>query len=307
MPTRRRESIVTTKTWFITGASSGFGHELTTQLLARGARVAATARHPERLAELSEQYGEQLWTAALDVIDTPALQRVVGAAFDQLGRIDVIVSNAGCGLLGAAEEASDEQLLRQINTILIGGIQLARAVIPHLRSQGGGRIVQMSSSGGQVPDPGMSFYNASKFGIEGFYESAAMELAPFGIEVTLVEPGGSRTNFNRAIVLSEPIPAYEDGIVGQVRSMLTGDPDAEFVRKAVIGEPAKVARAIIDCVDVSPATRRLTLGSNAYEAITAAWHDRLAALEGQRELTYSTDADDIIGTRLSSKPQAPTC
>jgi NAD(P)-dependent dehydrogenase (short-subunit alcohol dehydrogenase family) len=297
---------MTTKTWFITGASSGFGSELTAQLLARGDRVAATARRPEQLAALSEHYGLQLWTAALDVTDTPAIRRVVGAAFDQLGRIDVIVSNAGYGLLGAAEEASDEQLLRQINTILIGGIQLARAVIPHLRSQGGGRIVQMSSSGGQVPDPGMSFYNASKFGIEGFYESAAMELAPFGIEVTLVEPGGSRTNFNRAIVLSEPIPAYEDGIVGHVRSMLTGDPDAEFVRKAVIGEPAKVARAIIDCVDVSPAPRRLTLGSNAYEAITAAWHDRLAALEGQRDLAYSTDADDIIGTNSPSKPQAPT-
>ena len=296
---------MTTKTWFITGASSGFGSELTAQLLARDDRVAATARRPEQLTALSEHYGLQLWTAALDVTDTPAIRRVVSAAFDQLGRIDVIVSNAGYGLLGAAEEASDDQLLRQINTILIGGIQLARAVIPHLRAQGGGRIVQMSSSGGQVPDPGMSFYNASKFGIEGFYESAAMELAPFGIEVTLVEPGGSRTNFNRAIVLSEPIPAYE-GIVGQVRSMLTGDPDAEFVRKAVIGEPAKVARAIIDCVDVSPAPRRLTLGSNAYEAITAAWHDRLAALEGQRDLAYSMDADDIIGTTCPNKPQAPT-
>jgi NAD(P)-dependent dehydrogenase (short-subunit alcohol dehydrogenase family) len=286
---------VTIRTWFITGASSGFGRELTAQLLARGDRVAATARTPDQLTTLSDRYGSQLWTAALDVTDTPAIRRVVDAAFDQLGRIDVIVSNAGYGLLGAAEEASDQQLLGQINTILIGGIQLARAVIPHLRAQGAGRIVQMSSTGGQVPDPGMSFYNASKFGIEGFFESAAMELAPFGIEVTLVEPGGSRTNFNRAIVLAEPIPAYEEGIVGQVRSMLTGDLDAEFVRKAVIGDPAKVARAIIDSVDLSPAPRRLTLGSNAYEAITAALRDRLAALERQRELAYSTDADDIIG------------
>jgi NAD(P)-dependent dehydrogenase (short-subunit alcohol dehydrogenase family) len=288
---------VATKTWFITGASSGFGYELTTHLLARGDRVAATERHPERLGGLSRQSGERLWTAALDVTDTPAIRRVVDAAFQELGRIDVIVSNAGYGLLGAAEEASDEQLLRQINTILIGGVQLARAVIPHLRAQGGGRIVQMSSSGGQVPDPGMSFYNASKFGIEGFYESAAMELAPFGIEVTLVEPGGNRTNFNRAIVLSNPIPAYQDGIVGQVRSMLTGDPDVEFVRRAVIGDPAKVAQAIIDSVDVSPAPKRLTLGSNAYEAIGAAWRDRLAALERQRDLAYSTDADDVLAAR----------
>jgi len=148
-----------------------------------------------------------------------------------------------------------------------------------------------------VPDPGMSFYNASKFGIEGFYESVAMELAPFGIDVTLVEPGGSRTNFNRAMVLSDPIPAYEAGIVGQVRSMLTGDPDAEFVRKAVTGDPAKVASAVIGSVDLSPAPRRLTLGSNAYEAITATLRNRLAGLECQRELAYSTDAGDIIGAR----------
>jgi NAD(P)-dependent dehydrogenase (short-subunit alcohol dehydrogenase family) len=289
-----------TRTWFITGASSGFGYELTTRLLARGDRVAATALRPERLGALSRQYGAQLWTAALDVTDTPAIRRVVGAAFHELGRIDVVVSNAGYGLLGAAEEASDEQLLRQINTILIGGIQLARAVIPNLRAQGGGRIVQMSSSGGQVPDPGMSFYNASKFGIEGFYESVAIELAPFGIEVTLVEPGGTRTDFNRAIVLSRPIPAYQDGVVGQVRRMLTGHPDAELVRRAVIGDPAKVAQAIIDSVDVSPAPRRLTLGSNAYEAITTAWRDRLAALERQRDLAYSTDADDIVAARYSS-------
>jgi len=288
---------MTTRTWFITGASSGFGFELTAQLLARGDRVAATARRPDQLTTLSNRYGSQLWTAALDVTDTGAIRRVAGAAFDELGRIDVVVSNAGYGLFGAAEEASDEQLLRQINTILIGGIQLARAVIPHLRAQGGGRIVQMSSTGGQVPDPGMSFYNASKFGIEGFYDSVAMELAPFGIDVTLVEPGGSRTNFNRAMVLSDPIPAYEAGIVGQVRSMLTGDPDAEFVRKAVIGDPAKVASAVIGSVDLSPAPRRLTLGSNAYEAITATLRNRLAGLECQRELAYSTDAGDIIGAR----------
>jgi NAD(P)-dependent dehydrogenase (short-subunit alcohol dehydrogenase family) len=247
-------------------------------------------------------YGEQLWTAALDVTDTAAIRRIVDKAFEQLSRIDVIVSNAGYGLLGAAEEASDEQLLRQINTVLIGGIQLARAAIPHLRAQGGGRIVQMSSSGGQVPDPGMSFYNASKFGIEGFYESAAIELAPFGIEVTLVEPGSSRTNFNSAIELSQPIDAYQDGIVGQVRSMLTGTVDPEFVRKAVIGDPVKVAQAIIDSVDVSPAPRRLTLGSNAYQTLAATWRNRLAALEAQRELAYSTDATDAIAGREEDMP-----
>jgi NAD(P)-dependent dehydrogenase (short-subunit alcohol dehydrogenase family) len=286
---------MTIKTWFITGAGSGFGRELTTRLLGHGHRVAATGRNPTQLEDLPDEYGERLWTAALDVTDTPAVRRVVDRAFDQFGRIDVVVSNAGYGLLGAAEEASDEQLLRQINTVLIGPIQLARAVIPHLRSQGGGRIVQMSSSGGQVADPGMSFYNAGKFGIEGFYESASIELAPFGIEVTLVEPGGSRTSFNRSIVLAEPIGAYQDGVVGKVRGLLTGAVDSEFVRNTIIGDPAKVAQAIIESVDVSPAPRRLTLGSNAYEAIASAWRERLAALEAQRDLAYSTDADDMSG------------
>jgi NAD(P)-dependent dehydrogenase (short-subunit alcohol dehydrogenase family) len=285
-----------TKTWFITGAVSGFGRRLTAGALARGDRVAATNRQPERLAD---RYGEQLWTAALDVTDTSAIRRVVGDAFDRHGRIDVIVSNAGYGLLGAAEEASDEQLLRQVNASLIGSIQLARAVIPHLRAQGGRRIVQMSSSGGQVPDPGISLYNATKFGIEGFYESAAMELAPFGIEVTLVEPGGSRTNFNRALALSEPMDAYQAGIVGQLRDMLTGDVDPEFMRHAVTGDPAKIAQAIMNSVDVSPAPRRITLRGSTYEAITTALRDRLAALEGQRELAYSTDADDILAARVA--------
>jgi NAD(P)-dependent dehydrogenase (short-subunit alcohol dehydrogenase family) len=291
--------VLPTKTWFITGAGSGFDRRLTAGALARGDRVAATNRQPERLADLADRYGEQLWTAALDVTDTSAIRRVVGDAFDRHGRIDVIVSNAGYGLLGAAEEASDEQLLHQITTNLIGSIQLARAVVPYLRAQGGGRIVQMSSSGSLVPDPGMSLYNATKFGIEGFYESAAMELAPLGIEVTLLEPGGSRTNFNRALALSEPMDAYQAGIVGQVGDMLTGDVDPEFMRHAVIGDPAKIAQAIIDSVDASPAPRRLTLGGNAYEAISAALRDRLAALEIQRELAYSTDADDILAARVA--------
>jgi len=293
-----------TKTWFITGAGSGFGRELTTRALARGDLVAATTRRPERLADLDRRYGDQLWTAVLDVTDTSAIRRVVGDAFERRGRIDVIVSNAGYGVLGAAEEASDEQLLRQINTNLIGSIQLTRAVIPYLRVQGGGRIVQMSSSGGQVPDPGMSLYNATKFGIEGFFESAAMELAPFGIEVTLVEPGGSRTNFNHAIALSRPLDAYQVGIVGRVRNMLTGDVDPEFMRHAVTGDPAKITQAIIDSVDVSPAPRRLTLGASAYEAITAVLRDRLAALESQRELAYSTDAADILAARTASSNEA---
>jgi NAD(P)-dependent dehydrogenase (short-subunit alcohol dehydrogenase family) len=288
---------MSSRTWFITGTSSGFGRHLTRLVLARGDRVAATARKPEALADLSARYGEQLWTAALDVTDSPGIRRVVADAFAHFGRIDVIASCAGYGLFGAAEEVSDEQLKQELDTILVGSIQLARAVIPFLRKQGGGRIVQMVSSGGQVPDPGMSMYNAAKFGIEGFFESAALELAPLGIEVTLVEPGGSRTNFNRSLVIADPIDAYKNTVVGQVRGVLAGDLDSPAMRQQIPGDPAKVAQAIIDSVDVSPAPKRLTLGSIAYEHITAELRSRLAALESTRELAYSTDADDVSAAR----------
>ncbi|GIH17281.1 SDR family oxidoreductase [Rugosimonospora africana] len=282
---------MTTKTWFITGAGSGLGYHLTSLLLERGDRVAATARRPGALDELTDRYGPQLWTTSLDVTDAPAVRRAVDGAWARFGRVDVVVSNAGVGLLGAAEEASDEQLAHQLAVNLVGPIQVARAVIPHLRAQGGGRIVQLSSSGGQVPDPGMSLYNATKFGVEGFYESLALELAPFGIETTLVEPGGSRTGFNRNLMLAPPIDAYRDTVVGQVRGLLTGA-DPEFLSRAIAGDPAKIARAIVDSTGVSPAPKRLVLGGGAYEQITAALRDRLAALEAQRELAYSTDADD---------------
>ncbi|HEX3787129.1 MAG TPA: SDR family oxidoreductase [Pseudonocardiaceae bacterium] len=280
-----------TRTWFITGATAGLGLELTRQLLRRGERVAATGRRLEQLTELADSHPDQLWPAALDVTDTAAIRRVVAEAVDRFGRLDVVVSNAGFGVLGAAEEISDELLNRQLAVNLIGPIQLARAVIPQLRAQGGGRIVQLSSTGGQVGDPGMSLYNASKFGIEGFYESAAVELAPFGIEVTLVEPGGARTDFNRNLVLAQPIPAYDEGIVGQLRGMLTAHPD--LVRKAVTGDPAKIAAAVINSVDTNPAPRRLVLGGNAYQAITGALRERLAAVEAQRDLARQIDADDV--------------
>ncbi|GII51735.1 short-chain dehydrogenase/reductase [Planotetraspora thailandica] len=287
-------------TWLITGATSGFGYELTTLLLARGERVAATSRRPEALSALADQYGDRLWAATLDMTDTPAIHRVVGEAFATLGRVDVVVSNAGFGVLGAAEELSDELLHRQIEVNLVGPIQLVRAALPHLRAQGGGRIIQLSSSGGQVADPGMSVYNATKFGVEGFFESIAIELAPFGIEVTLVEPGGARTSFNANLALADPIDAYGTGIVGQIRAMLTGGADPEFVRRAVAGDPAKIAEAIADSAGVSPAPRRLTLGAGAYESIASALGDRLAALQAQRELAYAADADDVIASRAGS-------
>ena len=143
-------------TWFITGASRGFGRELTEQLLARGDRVAATLRTPAQLADLTDVYDGRLWVRALDVGDTAQVREVVDAAFAELGRIEVVVSNTGFGVVGAAEELSDADIDRLIATNLTGSIQLARAVVPHLRAQGGGRILQLSSMGGHMGFPGFS-------------------------------------------------------------------------------------------------------------------------------------------------------
>src|SRR5476651_166738 len=171
------EEFIMAKTWFITGTSSGLGRQLTQTLLARGDRVAATLRRVEVLDALRAQYGDRLWVAALDVSDTQAVRDVMDRAFAHWGQIDVVVSNAGYAVFGAAEEASDEQIRRQIDTNLVGSIQVIRAALPHLRRQGGGRILQVSSEGGQTAYANFSLYHATKWGIEGFVVAVAQEVA----------------------------------------------------------------------------------------------------------------------------------
>ncbi len=174
------------RTWFITGVSSGFGHQLTEQLLERGDRVIGTVRDTGKVADLLERYHETFHAELLDVTDMAAIREVVERSFAELGRIDVIVSNAGYGLFGAAEELTDEQVEHIVATNLVGSIQLIRVALPHLRAQGGGRVIQISSYGGQVAFAGNSMYHATKWGIEGFVESVAQEVAPFGIGMTIV-------------------------------------------------------------------------------------------------------------------------
>ena len=201
---------MTSRTWLITGVSSGFGRELTQQLLERGDRVVGTVRRPDAVAELADRHPDTFRVELLDVTDTAAVREVVDRAFAELGRIDVVVSNAGYGLFGAAEELSDEQVTDLLDTDLVGSIALIRAALPHLRAQGGGRVIQISSYGGQVAFAGNSIYHAAKWGIEGFCESVAQEVAPFGIGVTIVEPGGARTNFRYgSSVLADRIEAYD--------------------------------------------------------------------------------------------------
>ena len=161
------------RTWLITGVSSGFGRQLAEQLLRRGDRVVGTIRDTTKVADLVGQFPGAYRAEVLDVTNTAAIREVVNRSFGQLGRIDVITSNAGYGLFGAAEELTDQQVEHIVATNLVGPIQLIRAAPPHLRAQGGGRVIQTSSYGGQVAFPGNSMYHATKWGIEGFIESVA--------------------------------------------------------------------------------------------------------------------------------------
>lgn len=275
---------MTQRTWLITGISSGFGRHMTEQLLARGERVAGTVRTLSSVDDLKARYGDQLWLARLDVTDTPAIRGVVDAAVAALGRIDVVVNNAGYGLFGAAEEVTDEQITQQIRTNLIGSIQVARAVLPHLRAQGGGRILQISTVGGQAAFPGASLYHAGKWGIEGFADALQQEVAGFGIGVTIVEPGGARTEFRYgSSQLAPRIAAYDGTPASMARRMLEE-------RKAVPpGDPVKMVDIMIASVDQQPAPKRLALGSDAYTAMQRALSARLAELEAQKDLAFSTD------------------
>ena len=275
------------RTWFITGTSSGFGRALTEELLARGDRVVATVRNPVSMNDLVDRYGDQLEVARLDVTDADAVRSVVRSAFADVGRIDVIVNNAGYGLAGAAEEVSDAQIKSQIDTNLIGSMQVIRAALPFLRAQKGGRIIQLASMGGQITFPLMSVYHATKWAIEGFIESVAQEVAPFGIDFTIVEPGVARTNFGGgSMVAAAPMAEYDDTPVGEFRRAFAA---GAFPTP---GDPRKMAHAIIDSVYCRPAPRRLTLGSDAYSMIRAALVERLAALDAQRAIALSTDFED---------------
>ncbi len=272
------------RTWLITGVSSGFGRELTTQLLERGDRVVGTVRRPEAVADLAGRHPDTFRAERLDVTETPAIHDVVDRSFADLGRIDVIVSNAGYGLFGAAEELTDAQVARIIATNLAGSINLIRSVLPHLRAQGGGRIIQLSTYGGQVAFPGNSLYHATKWGIEGFCEAVAQEVAPFGIGVTIVEPGGARTEFRYGSAqVAELMPEYDQTPAHSFLQML--DP----ANGLAPGDPARMAAAMIASADQEPAPLRMMLGSQALDTTLATLRKRVADFETQTELAASTD------------------
>lgn len=272
------------RTWLITGISSGFGYDLTRQLLEKGDRVIGTVRSKSKVADLLGKYPDTFTCEILDVTDVPAIHALVERSFEKSGRIDVVVNNAGYGLFGAAEELSDVEVDLIIATNLTGSIQMIRSAIPHLRAQGGGRIIQLSSYGGQVAFPGNSMYHATKFGIEGFCEAVAQEVRPFGISVTLVEPGGARTEFRYGSAkVANLMPEYEGNPAHSFRKML--DP----ANGLAPGDPARMAARIIESVDREPAPMRMVLGSQALANTISTLKARVADFETQTELAASTD------------------
>ena len=272
------------RTWFITGVSSGFGRQLTAQLLQRGDRIIGTVRDKGKVTDVLERYPKSFHAEVLDVTDTAGIREVVDRSFARLGRIDVFVSNAGYGLFGAAEELTNKQIEHIIATNLVGPIQLIRAALPHLRTQGGGRIIQISSYGGQVAFAGNSMYHATKWGIEGFVESVAQEVESFGIGMTIVEPGGARTEFRYGSAqVAELMPIYDQTPAHSFLRML--DPKNGLAP----GDPARMATRIIESVDVSPAPLRMLLGSQALQSTLSTLRKRIADFEAQTELAASTD------------------
>jgi len=268
--------------WFVTGVSSGFGYELAEQLLAAGKTVVGTVRDTKKVEGLIADYPDTFDCRILDVTDVPIVREVVDGAFKRHGRIDVIVSNAGYGLFGAAEELSDADIDKVIATNLIGPIALVRAALPHLRAQGGGRIIQISSYGGQVAFAANSLYHATKFGVEGFCESVAQEVAKFGIGVTIVEPGGARTEFRYGSAhVANLMPEYDH--VHGFLAML------DKSRGLAPGDPARMAARIIESVEIEPAPLRQIYGSQALAATIERLEERVADYRTQTALAASTD------------------
>lgn len=270
------------RTWLITGVSSGFGYEMTKQLLEKGDVVIGTVRNTTKVEDLIQKYPVNFDCRILDVTDVAAVQQTVKESFEKHGKIDVVVSNAGYGLFGCAEELSDDEINHIIATNLTGSIQLIKTSLPYLRKQGGGRIIQLSSYGGQVAYPANSMYHATKFGIEGFCEAVAQEVAQFNIGVTIVEPRGARTEFRYGSAKVANLMDEYESCHGFLNML-----DAS--KGLAPGDPAKMAQRIIESVDMEKAPLRMVLGSQALSATIERLKERIADYETQTELAASTD------------------
>jgi NAD(P)-dependent dehydrogenase (short-subunit alcohol dehydrogenase family) len=275
------------KVWFITGSSRGLGRALTESALEQGERVIATARNPGALDGLKAQYGDRLLPAALDVTDPEQSRAALKAAVDAFGRIDVLVNNAGYGFFGAFEEMSPDDFRAQIDTNFWGVVNVTRAALPLLREQGSGHIIQITSIGGRGSSPGISAYHAAKFAVEGFSESLAQEIKPLGLQLTIVEPGGFRTDWAGAsMAYATPLEAYRPS-VGAMREFLQQYAGQEP------GDPRKGASVILGIAGAPDAPLRLPLGNDALALLRRGYKTAADELERWAHLTKSTDFDGL--------------
>lgn len=274
--------------WFITGSSKGLGKSLVEEVLLKGDYVVATARNPEQLKALSEQYPDQLLALQLDVQIKEQIYSTVAEAINHFGRIDVLVNNAGFGITGATEAFTDEQVRSQLEVNLFAPIEVTRAVLPYMRKQRSGRILQISSIGGRVGNAGLSIYQAAKFGLSGFSESLNKEVSPLGIKVTSVEPGGFRTDWaGPSMSFAKEVEGYEE-TVGGIKQYLTS---GKFLP---MGDPAKAAKVMVDLVNHPNPPVHLVLGSEAATILKMADENRKEEFEKWLDVTVSTDHDEAV-------------
>jgi NAD(P)-dependent dehydrogenase (short-subunit alcohol dehydrogenase family) len=249
------------RVWLITGASSGFGRELALAAAAGGDTVVATGRNTDALASLAAMAPDRISPVVGDVTDTAAAPSLVADVLGQHGRIDVLVNNAGRGQVGAMEDTTDGELRSLFDLHVFGPAALTRAVLPHMRAQGSGSIVQMSSFGGQVAYPGFGAYCATKFALEGMSEALAAEVAPHGVRVLIVEPGAFRTSFSGAGLHESVVSDAYAETAGATRDMI------KSIDGTQPGDPAKAAKAILAALAAPDAPLRLPLGDDAVDGI----------------------------------------
>lgn len=270
------------KVWFITGASAGFGKAFAKYALEQGYNVVVTARRMEKLQEISDIAPEKVAAIKMDVNNTTEVQKAMQQAVDRFGKIDVLINNAGYGIVGAVEETPEDELRAQMETNFFGAVAVTKAFLPQFRKQKSGAIVNMSSMGGQISFAGFSAYSASKFALEGMSEALAGELAPFGVKVMIVEPGAFRTDFAGSALKQMPeLEAYKE-TVGNTRAFADG------MHNTQEGDPMKAAKAIDLALQSEKTPMRLLLGADAYEAVKGHAEQLLSDLKVWEEVSLNT-------------------
>ena len=277
------------KVWLVTGSASGLGRDIAEAVLASGDRLVATARDPRRLNDLAEKYGDQVRTAPLDVVDEKAAQASVQTAVHAFGRLDVVVNNAGYGDIAPFEQLTSERFKALMDTNFYGVVNVTRAALPIMRKQKSGCILQISSVGGRLARPGSTGYHAAKWAVGGFTESLAQEVAPFGVRVCALEPGGMRTNWGVRANKETPalLPEYEPSVGAVIKAL-------ESYWGNEISDPAKVAQLILRLANSDLLPAHLLVGSDAVQFAGQAEETRAAEAERWREFSVSTDVNASV-------------